>query len=35
MILFETYKYKYDIKEKEITLLMVRVDELSKINGDL
>ena len=35
MISFETFKHKYDIKNKEVSLLMSRVDDLSKCNGEL
>ena len=35
MISFETFKHKYDIKNKEVHLLMTRVDELSNTNGEL
>lgn len=35
MINFETFKHKYDIKSKEVRLLMERVDILSSTNGEL
>lgn len=35
MVLFETFKHKYDVKVKESEMLLSRVEELSHINGDL
>ena len=35
MVSFETFKHKYDIKNKEVKLLMSRVDDLSNMNGEL
>lgn len=35
MMLFETFKHKYDVKIKESEMLLHRVEELSQLNGDL
>ena len=35
MITFETFKHKFDIKTKEVRLLMSRVAELTNNNGEL
>ena len=35
MVLFETFKHKYDVKVKESEMLLHRVEELSQLNGDL
>jgi hypothetical protein len=35
MVLFETFKHKYDVKIKESEMLLHRVEELSQLNGDL
>jgi hypothetical protein len=35
MVLFETFKHKYDVKVKESEMLLHRVEELSLMNGDL
>ena len=35
MVLFETFKHKYDVKVKESEMLLHRVEELSQMNGDL
>ena len=35
MVMFEAFKYKFEIKEKEASFLLIWVEELSKLNGDL
>ena len=35
MVNFETFKHMYEIKSKEVRLLMDRVDILSSTNGEL
>jgi hypothetical protein len=35
MVLFETFKHKYDVKRREADTLLHRVEELSQLNGDL
>jgi hypothetical protein len=35
MVLFETFKHKFDTKTKESEKLLTRVEELSIMNADL
>ncbi len=35
LVMFETFKHKYDVKVRETERLLHRVEELSKVNGDL
>ena len=35
MVMFETFKHKYYVKQQEAEMLLQRVEELSHLNGDL
>lgn len=35
MVLYETFKHKFEVKKKETDRLLTRVEELSQLNGKL